>query len=215
MDCSKMAQGLVAANCASAELPGTGSSVYLFSYSDIDRDFSVVGDLGATVSGEAVTLHNVISGITLNTGKLAYIFESIEDSHVGEVSLAKGQYYNEFDHSLSLRVFAKTAEAKAFINQLKGSRVVCVIQSKAKDVHDNCGDIVNELETWALGEYEAYGWDAGLIATEVTASTDIPDNVVYSIKLASSDIAKEQTLPKIVFDTTEGTGLAILTNLLS
>lgn len=214
MDCSKIAKGLIAANCTSAELPGTGSSVFLFSYSDIDRAFSIVGDMEAVVSGETVMLHDVISGITLNVGKFAYIFESIEDSHVGEVSLVKGAYYNEFDQSLSLRVFAKTPEAKAFVNQLKGTRVVCVIQSKAKDVHDNCGELVNEHETWALGEYEAYGWDAGLIATEVTASTDIPDRVVYSIKLASSDAAKEQTLPKIVFDTYEGTGLSILTNLL-
>lgn len=208
MDCSKIALGLVAANCASAELPGTGSSVFLMSYSDIDRENSTVGSITANIDGVSATLTNIISAIALKAGTFAYVFESLEDSHVGEIALSKGSYYSEFDHVLSLRVFVKTEGAKAFVNQLKGARVVCVPQAKAKDTHTNCGPLSDQ--TWSLGEYEAYGWDAGLVVTEVTASTEMPDKTVYTIKLASSDLSKEQTLPKAVFNTTAGTGLTML-----
>ena len=175
MDCSKIAANLVAANCAKAELGGTGALIYLMNYEDIDRVASTVTE-------------NVISAIVMKGSTLAYTFESLEDSHVGEFALVAGTYYNEYDHTLNLRVFTKSEPAKAFMNSAKNARLVAVVPHKA-------------IGTAGEVKWEAYGWDAGLKATEETGTTEMTDKVVYNLKLASSDNAKEQSLPKSVFIT--------------
>lgn len=251
MDCSKITTGLVAAVCAEAEVAGINSAIVVLSYSDIDRDSSVVSPVTS-----------VISNITLLAGKYGYYFESIEDSHVGEVALTKGAWYNEFDHIVNKRIFVKTEEAKAYLNKLKGSRVVVLALNKASGLNpvvvEASGNVlttdalitgldvlalttlVNEMTITKVSgagaltgvptvvsvdsdtqvtmsanaatsgaitvtfsgtiatKWEVYGWDAGLVVTEATMTTELADKVVYSIKMASSDMSKESTLPRTI-----------------
>lgn len=189
MDCSKITAGLVAASCAAAEIAGTFSKIALFNYADIDRQ-------GSTVTNDVI-----VNVLMLGSAK-GFYFESIEDSHVGEVALAKGAYYNEFDHTITLRVFVKSESAKAFVNGLKNARVVVFLPNKATGTAGN--------QKW-----EAYGWDAGLKVSEITGTTELADKVVYTIKLASTDTAKEQTLPKTFFDTSLTTTETKFTSLIS
>jgi hypothetical protein len=73
------------------------------------------------------------------------------------------------------------------------------------------------LETGTAGEikYEVYGWDSGLVANELTATTDMADETVYTIKMGSGPKSKEGTLPKSFFDTDIATTELAVTALLS
>jgi hypothetical protein len=175
MDCSEITAGLVAANCARSSVPGTGSKVYLLSYSDVNR-------ITSTVTA------NVISSILMQATKKGYIFETIDNSVTGDTALVKGTYYSDFDQSLMCRVFAKTQASKAFVESLKLARLVAIVENK---------------ETGTAGEikYEAYGWDSGLELMEMKSNTNMADKVVYEFKLGSGAKAKETSLPKSVFIT--------------
>lgn len=176
MDCSKITMtSLVAANCDAAAIAGTFSKIALFNYSDIDK-------AGSSLTG------NVITNVLMNGATKGMYFESLEDSHVGEVSLAAGTYFSEFDHAVTLRIFAKTEAAKTFLNELKNGRVVVFLPNKAQGAN---GEV----------KWEVYGWDSGLKLTELTNTTEFADRVVYTLKLASTENSKEQSLPKTFFDT--------------
>jgi hypothetical protein len=257
MDCSKLTTGLIAAVCAQAETAGINSAIVILSYSDIDRDLSVLS-----------SINDSITNVALLAGKYGYYFESIEDSHIGEVALSKGAWLSEFDHTLNTRIFVKTEAAKAYLNSLKGARVTVLVFNKAECVNPlvveasgnilTTDELITGLDVLALTnlvpnmtitkvsgagaltgiptiisidnntqvtmsahaatsgaitvsfagtiqtKWEVYGWDAGLVVTEVTMTTEMTDKVVYSIKMASSDNSKEQTLPRSIRNITAG-----------
>lgn len=175
MDCSKITQGLQAVNCGQPPIPGTGPRVVLINYSDIDRSLSTVED-------------NVITSIILKDGAKAYDFESLDNANLGEISYNKGTFFGNWQHDLTLRIFAKNEKAKKFANEMNGARVVPVVENKEPGPN---GEV----------KYEAYGWDAGLELNEGTASTDMADLVVYQLKVGSGTNSKEGSLPKSVFKT--------------
>lgn len=175
MDLSQITAGLVAVSASRSAIAGTGSKVYLLSYSDINKATSVVTE-------------NVISSIVMNATKKGYIFETLDNSIDGTTDLVKGTYYPDFDQKLPLRIFSKTQAAKKFVESLKLARVVAIIENK---------------EIGATGElkYECYGWDAGLELMSMTSSTAMPDKVVFDMVLGSGAKSKETSLPKSVFIT--------------
>ncbi|MEI7503708.1 MAG: hypothetical protein WCJ61_10530 [Paludibacter sp.] len=175
MDLSQITAGLVAVSASRNSIAGTGSKVYLISYSDINRITSTV-------------VANVITAIVLNATKKGYIFETVDNSVDGSSDLVKGTYYSDFDHKVPLRVFAKTQAAKTFVESLKLARVVAIVENK---------------ETGVAGEikYEAYGWDAGLELMTMKSTTAMADKVVYEMELGSGAKSKETSLPKSVFIT--------------
>ena len=175
MDLSQITAGLVAVSAARSAIAGTGSKVYLLSYTDINKATSVV-------------TANVISSIVMQATKKGYIFETLDNSFDGSSDLVKGPYYSDFDHKLPLRIFTKTQAAKAFVESLKLARVVAIVENK---------------EIGAAGElkYECYGWDAGLELTSMKTSTAMADKVVFELELGSGSKSKETSLPKSVFIT--------------
>lgn len=189
MDCSKITKGLQAVECGKPAIPGTGARVILINYSDIDRSLSTLTD-------------DVISAIILKGAAKAFDFESIDNANLGETSYNKGTYFGNWQHDLTLRIFAKNEDSKAFMNKLNGARVVAVVENKEPG---NAGDV----------KYEAYGWDAGLEFNESTNTTDMTDLVVYAAKLGSGTNSKESTLPKSVFDTDLGKTETMLNALVS
>lgn len=174
-DCSKITSGLVAANCLASATPGIGTNIYLINQADIDLTTSVVTS-------------NVITSLVLETGKYGYLFQSLDESATGEASLAKGKFFSKVQHDLTIRIFVKTELAKAFINSLITARIVAIVENKESG---NAGDT----------KYEAYGWNAGLVLTDLKQIAEMTDGVVYEVKLGSSDTSKENSLPKSVFKT--------------
>jgi hypothetical protein len=136
----------------------------------------------STVSG------NIVSSIILKDDATGYDFESLDNANLGEVSYNKGTYFGNWQHDLTMRVFAKNEASKKFINNLNGARVVAVVENKEPG---SDGGV----------KYEAYGWDAGLELNEGTASTDMADQIVYQVKAGSGANSKEGSLPKSVFVT--------------
>jgi hypothetical protein len=189
MDLSQITAGLVAISATRNSIAGTGSKVYLFSYTDINRT-------------ESTVTSNIISSLVLKANKKGYVFETLDNSVDGSSDLAKGVYISDFDQKVMLRVFAKTQEAKAYVENLKLARVVAVVENK---------------ETGTAGEikYEAYGWDAGLELMAMKTSTAMPDKVVYEIELGSGAKSKETSLPKSVFITSVEATEAMLEGLIA
>jgi len=176
-DCSKIAAGLAAAACNTVAVPGTASRVILLNYTDIDR----------TAITETA---NVVSAINTLGATVGFAFESLPDATVGSFALAVGTYINQFDHTIDGRVFAKSEAAKVFVNGLKNARVVAIVEN----IYFNAGDTTPV-------KYEIYGLNSGLEATEITGDTTNPDQTVYTFKLASTEMAKEGSLPKTLFVT--------------
>ena len=175
MDCSKITQGLQAVVCGQPAIPGAGPRVILINYSEIDRALSVI-------------TNNVISDLVLKGTAKGYDFESLDNANLGEISYNKTTYFGNWQHDLTMRIFAKKEISKKFVNQLNGARVVAIVENK---------------ESGPDGEvkYEAYGWDAGLEFNEGTASTEMADLIVYQVKMGSGENSKESSLPKSVFKT--------------
>lgn len=146
----------------------------MVNFADIDKDTSVV-------------TKNVISSLVLKDGKNGFAFESLDDSTLGEFSANVGTYFSNWQHDVTLRIFAKSQEAKNFLDSSLNARVVFVVENRESG------------ET----KFECYGWDSGLKISEVTGSTEVTDGIVYSAKFGSTENSRESSLPKSVFVTSE------------
>ena len=175
MDLSQITAGLVAVSASRNSIAGTGSKVYLLSFTDVNKTSSTV-------------TNNVISAIVMQATKKGYVFETLDNSVDGACDLVKGAYYSDFDQKLSLRIFSKTQAAKAFVESMKLARVIAIVENK---------------ELGAAGEikYEAYGWDSGLELMTMKSATLMADKVVYDLELGSGAKSKETSLPKSVYIT--------------
>jgi hypothetical protein len=188
-DCSKLGMGLQAVNCGAPPIGGTGPQVILLNYSEIDRGLSVIEN-------------NVISSLILKGAAKGYKFQGLDDANVGTTTLNKGTYMSNFQQDLVLRIFAKNEDSKKFVNYFNGARVVAVVQNKE---NGDSGDV----------KWECYGWDAGLELNELTATTEMTDNVVYQLTIGSGANSKESSLPKSVFITDLTTTETMLNGLLA
>jgi len=170
MDCSKITAGFVGGACGALPTGGTGQRVWLMNYEDIDR-------ANCTLDADGN-----ISAIAMKTGKYAYLYETIDNANEASATFNKGTYVNNYDHSITLRIFKDNIAAKKFVNQLSGARIVAVVERKCVSSCDNI--------------FEVYGWDSGLKMSENPYSTTLTDNVAMAPVLTSDDISKETTLPR-------------------
>ena len=176
MNCTDIAAGLTAAVCGQAPVPNSFGDVIIGNWEDIDK-------------ANCTVANNIISEIVLKADKLAYVFNTFEDSVGGVATFNKGTYFNTFQHDVMLRVFTKTELAKAFVNNAMYARVFVILRNK-------------DIDTGKV-KYELYGWDAGLEMTAAVADISMPDSVVYDMTFGSSDNAKEGSLPKSIYVTSE------------
>ena len=190
--CTKLTANLAAIKCGFAPIPGTGNRVLLINYDDVDRKLSTVAD-------------NVITNLILNAGAKAYEFESAADSTEGTPTFNKGTYLGNFIHTLILRIFARAEAGKKFVNTLNGAKVIAIVENADGGTGVTTGEVT----------YEAYGWDAGLLLSEIAAPTTMADLVVYQVTLASGETARESSLPKSVFKTDLATTKTMLDGLVA
>lgn len=179
LDCSKITTGFTMDECNNPALAGTAARVILMSYSDINKGLSVVTD-------------NVISEIVLKTGMIAYEVDSLPNASVGEDVLNVGTYNRTHQHNLTIRIFKKDEAAKKFVNGLTNARVVAIVEN-------------NNRGTDGDTKYEVYGWDSGLVLNDLTASTEMTDDVAYVFTVGSGTNDREGTLPKSFYNTDEAT----------
>ena len=178
MNCTELTAGVVGAQCGKNATVGLEDELVLINFDDADKAGSTVTD-------------NVISELLLKTGKKGYNFTTIGRSFndAGVPSVTRGTYKNTVVHSLPLRIFLKTEEAKAFINKLiEGARFMAVVKNK-------------EIGEAGEVKYETYGWDNGLEITALVGTVAMADGIVYDVTVSSVDGAGEGSLPKSIWDT--------------
>lgn len=173
MDCASELMNAIAADCTDPAVAGVYGEVILLPYDAIDRVGSTLAD-------------NVISEIAMKATRKGYSFTSFDNSPLGAVSLVAGTYRNTLQHDLTLRVFVKTEAIKSFVNAFVNARVVAIVKNK---------------DMGAAGEtqYEAYGWDAGLVLNTLNADTSMADGVVYELVTGSDETSKEKSIQKSVW----------------
>ena len=174
MDCGLITKAFVGGNCGKLPIGGTGVRVLLINYAD--------------VASHDTTEDGVINAIRLASGKKGYLYESIENSALGEATFNKGTYINTYDHKVTLRIFKDTIDARAFVNEMKDARIVAIVERREN------GD----------SHWEVYGIESGLKLTENSYSTTYADNVVLAPVLQSDDTSKESALPAVFFTESEG-----------
>lgn len=174
MDCATQLISVIAAECNNPAVAGTYGDVILIPHSAVDRVASTVTD-------------NVISALVLKAlSQPGRVFETLDNSVLGAVSLNQGTYQNNFQHDVTLRIFIKNDGVKTFLNGFANTRVIAIVKNKEQGT---AGEVT----------YEAYGYDAGLVLNSVTADTSMADGVVYELVTGSDDTAKEKSLPKSVW----------------
>lgn len=191
IDCSKISAGLATDVCGAPAIAGTAGRVILVNYSDVDKALS-------TFKAETAGCKSrVLTSIVLKAGAVGFEFASLPNTTVGEDTIIVGTYRRRHQHNLTLRIFAKSQAAKCFVDSLGDARVVAIVEN-------------NERGPAGEVKYEVYGWDAGLELNELTASTEITDEVVYLLTLGSGTVAQESSLPISFYSETEaGTDTAV------
>lgn len=174
MSCSKISNNLVLAACKNS-LAAIEADIVLINFDDVDRDSS-------SVTG------NVLSTLALKSSTYGYRFTSHKNAFEATVALNKGTYLNSFVHGAVARVFTKTQDAKDQLNKLANGKVIAIVKNS-----DNQND-----ET----KYEVYGWDNGLVMSDLQAASTDADGVLYTFNLSSDDNARESQLPLSYFSTT-------------
>lgn len=184
MNCAEISANIVAAVCGKQALGGTGASVWLINYNDIDRALTTV-------------VGSVVTALVLKATKKAYKFTSLENAIVADHSLSKGPWFNSWNHNVPLTIFTKSQVSKDFINKAPGLKLVAIVENREIGTA-TVGGVVTTGEV----KYEVYGFDAGLECVESVGTTDVADGVVYTAKFATGDKAKETEIPKSYFAAT-------------
>lgn len=188
MDCGKITKGFVGGACGKLPIGGTGTRIWVFNHADIDKSASVYNDETDT-----------ISSIVLHSGKKGVLFETIENSNVGEASFTRGAYTAGYIHSVTMRIFKDSAAAKAWVNSIKDARLVVVVE-KRQD-----GD----------SKFEVYGWESGLKLSDSPYSTTYTDNVALAPVISSDDDSPESDLPYAFYTESVETSEAALNALIN
>ncbi len=185
VDCGKINIGLVQDTCTPTT-PGTAGRLVLLNKSDI----KTAGKDGANFWDIAAGEEPIVEEIILNEGAKAYDISAYENTVVGSAEINAGTYINNFTHSVVGRIFVKSECAKTLINQLLNAKVVALVENLG---YASCSD--NEAEP----KWEGYGFQAGLKFSELTASTEMSDGIVYEFTLATADGASEGFLPVTIW----------------
>lgn len=179
--CGNIINNLVMDACGKAAASGTNVRVYLANFDDVDKSKSVVAN-------------GVLTDLQMKASKKLYKLDSKPRSTEGTATYNTGTYGGSFDHSVTLRAFTKDQEVKDFMNTLVAARIIAIVENNEAG-KDKTGQLVGGTK------YEVYGWDSGLILTEMPWSTTLSDTVTYSATLSSDENSKEGQLPLSVFKT--------------
>ena len=132
---------------------------------------------------------NLITGITLVSGAVAYKFEGKNSSIEPRAALVRQRYSEVYDHEVTFKVFDNGADIKKNLQGAVTKKVVAIVENRFQGTD---GDAA----------FEIYGLTAGLQANTLERITaDADTQGAYNVVLVSSEFEKEPNLPATLFDT--------------
>ncbi|MCD8293803.1 MAG: hypothetical protein LUE27_00950 [Clostridia bacterium] len=124
---------------------------------------------------------NVLAELVLKSGKQAYRYVSARNAFESSTSLNSGTYVNTFKHQILGRIFLRTQEVKDQLIALSNAKVVVIVKNL---------DTANDETV-----YEVFGWDSGMVMSDLTQASTDGDGVLYSFTVATDDSSTESQLP--------------------
>jgi len=180
-------------NCADPLTPGIRKRLIGFNLDDIaDVLYSV-----------AVGEENVIVSITLQVGKLGWVFDGIKQSIVPTQELVPQPTSNGWKHGVLFSIFDISSQQKLNLQGMATQSTVWVVE--------NANDSSN-----ANSIFEVYGLGRGLEAETITRSpVDTESGAAYVVQLNTPDEGGSEVVPvESWFDTDYLTTLAAVEKLL-
>lgn len=180
-------------DCDNPLVAGTDDNLFLINKEDWDE---------AVITRNASN-NQLIEGIALATGDLAYKFEGKNSSVEPMQKLVKQKYAEVYDHEVTFKVFKVNAATKEQLEKMASGKVVA---------------IVSNLFKGASGEaaFEVYGEEIGLEVQELERSlADVDTQGAFNLVLRTPEIAKEAHLPATLYDTDYATTKAIVDGLIA
>lgn len=187
-------------NCENL-VPGIKDKAYFINYDCVDKDASVISTTNALI------LESIVFK-TATPHCYAYCVEGYNFSNEHKVTMVKKTYQKTWEHSFVFRIFDNTPEDKIWIENLKDSRFIVIIENNYSKTDAINGD--------GRTVFEVLGWDFGL---ELNAAERDPnsDEMLggWLLTAGSSDKMKESSLPLTFFDTDIATTRAAVDALLA
>lgn len=195
-------------NCENL-VPGIKDKAYFINYDCIDKDNSVIDSDNALL----------LTTLALKSASPpCYLFcvQGYNFSNEHKVSMVKKAYQKTWEHGFVFRVFDNTPEDKIWIENLKDSRFVIIIENNYnKKYFDPITGVADPTKDGRT-VFEVLGWDFGL---ELNAAERDPnsDEMLggWLLTAGCSDKMKESSIPLTFFDTNIATTRADIDALLA
>lgn len=187
-------------NCENL-VPGIKDKAYFINYDCVDKDAS---DISTT---NALILESIVFK-TATPHCYAYCVEGYNFSNEHKVTMVKKTYQKTWEHSFIFRIFNNTPEDKIWIENLKDSRFIVIIENNYSKTDAVLGN--------GRTVFEVLGWDFGLELN--AAERDVNSDEMlggWLLTAGSSDKMKESSLPLTFFDTDIATTRAAVDALLA
>lgn len=171
--CGQLTAG-IAINCTKPLQAGLVSNLIIINWDDISA---------ITRNG---TNPQIIEGITLASGKVAYMIEGKNNSLTAKKSLLVGKYDNSYDHEITGVAFDISPLAKAQLEKMGNGKFVCIVENNYKDSDGSSA-------------FEIYGLDAGMYPSSIesdTANQDTQSGYLFTLKTKTD---REPHLPATAF----------------
>lgn len=183
-------------NCQNL-VPGIKDKVYFINYECVDKDNSTF----------ETTNPLILNHLELVTGATPpcyiYCLEGYNFSNEHKVSMVKKAYQKTWEHGFIFRVFDNTPEDKLWIENLKDSRFVVIIENVYnKKYFDPVTGIADPTQDGRT-VFEVLGWDFGLELNAAERDTNSDEMLGgWLLTAGCSDKMKESSIPLTYFNTT-------------
>ncbi len=179
--CSKIAANILY-NCANM-VAGIRDIAYFINIDDIDKD-------SCAFDSENPLLLTQLVLKTASPELKAFQVEGHNYSNEHDTALAKGTYYNSWEHNFRFRIFDNSPEDKLWINNAVESRFVVIQENVYNSLVSPAGRTV----------FEVLGWDFGLeIKEAVRAAGDEELAGGWNLLAGCSEKLKESKPPLALF----------------
>ena len=187
-------------NCENL-VPVVKDKAYFINYECVDKDAS-------TFDADNALLLTSLALKSASPPCYAYCVEGYNFSNEHKVTMVKKTYQKTWEHGFIFRIFDNTPEDKLWIENLKDSRFLVIIENNYSKADATLGN--------GRTVFEVLGWDFGLElnAAERDANSDEMLGG-WLLTAGSSDKMKESSIPLTFFDTDIATTRADIDALLA
>lgn len=123
----------------------------------------------------------VVTGITLKTGKKAFSWVVYKNTHKPRVTSVQGTYATYWNHEIPTAIMTWDIATKIQAEGLSEAKVIVIAEN---------------LQTSGDARFEIYGWDQGLSTAEGAVRDTAANDGVFALTLANEEGYLEPHLPK-------------------